>query len=82
MINFVNVNNPGDSITESIYTAYYHQEAPPSTISTLNFVINPSLNGTNITCQDGGLPGNDMTCYYFVIGKLYNIYVLLYIVLL
>ena len=62
-------DDTGDSeLVNGIYNATYVNATPPAT-STLAFVLNGSLNGTSITCRDGGFLGNDMTCYILVIGK-------------
>ena len=54
-------DDTGDSkIVNDIYNATISQD------TTLAFVLNESLNGTSITCKDGGLPGNNMTCYNLV----------------
>ena len=59
-------DDTGDiKIVNNIYNATYVDEVAPAT-STLAFVLNGSLNGTSITCRDGGLPGGDMTCYILV----------------
>ena len=59
-------DDTGDSkLVNGIYNATYVDETPPAT-STLAFVLNGSLNGTNITCANGGFQGGDMTCYILV----------------
>ena len=60
------MDNTGDSkIIKDIYNATYVNETPPAT-STLAFVLNGSLSGTNITCANGAFRKNDMTCYILV----------------
>ena len=61
-------NDPGDNITIDSFTAIYVKETPPG-ISTLNFILDLSLNETRVTCLDSGLPGNEMTCYILVISE-------------
>ena len=67
-ITFSAVNDPGDNITIDGFTAIYAQAVPPG-ISSLNFILDLSLNETRVTCLDSGLAGNDMTCYVLVISE-------------
>ena len=66
-IGFSAVNDPGDNIIIDGFTAIYVQETPPA-VSTLNFILDLSLNETSVTCLDSGLAGNDMTCHILVIS--------------
>ena len=61
-------NDPGDNITIDGFTGIYIKETPPS-VSTLNYILDLSLNETSVKCVDSGLPGNDMTCYILVISE-------------
>ena len=67
-IGFSAVNDPGDNIITDGFTAIYVQETPPG-ISTLNFILDLSLNETRVTCLDSGLPGNQITCSILVISE-------------
>ena len=44
-------NDAGDITTIGGFTAVYVHESPPG-ISTLNFILDLSLNGTRVTCLD------------------------------
>ena len=60
-------NNPGDNETKEGFTATYTQEDPDG-MSTLDFTLTESLNGTNLSCQDFTNPVSQ-SCYILVIGK-------------
>ena len=48
------------------FTGVYTHKTKPAN-STLNFVLDLSLNNTNVTCIDVGIRENDLTCTILVI---------------
>ena len=67
-------------IVNDIYNASYVKISQAS--STLAFVLNESLNGSSITCKNGGLPENIMTCYILVKSMSIKLFIYLSIELL
>ena len=61
-------DNTGDKFTVEGFTGIYTQEKTPAN-STLNFILDLSLNDTTVTCRDVGISRNDLTCTILVFTR-------------
>ena len=68
-ISFGGPDAEGDIKMADGFTATYVVQGPPA-ISSLNFTLTPSLNGTTVTCIDNGvLGGGPDSCLILVLRK-------------